>query len=537
MSEAQETPPPASAPKDVPPPPSLWRRLRAWLAAKITPVRARLDVTRRRSRSSIDGFVGLGQLPGRILDGCASVWQWFGFGAAAPAPAAKARGGCRRTLSVAAAIFITYFALNQLLNWVEPFGLDAAAKQHSARISARLMAPFYRSSAQDHIAVVLIDSKTLQAREMGWPPQYTYYSDVLRRVLRQEPRAVYFDLTIKEERKYDDSLEIAKLDLEQFIADSDVPVWFGTMAPGETWLFKGVPGIAEAVAAWQGLGSQYPLQIAADNVLDHQGEKREGESVALSLYDAACVNDAAGCAEDAAALTPDARQKPITVFWGARHPARPPHAPQGDCMREADAHFSHAKALWQSLRGAWWSFRQGASPDVLDTHRERCPYTLTVYEHELDDPEPMWLKDRVVLIGTKLDGMDDTVPSPVHQRLPGVYLHAMALDNLMTWGERRLHARGVWFGRIYGVIVAMLVSLALAWILRHLAGYRRMLSLVALALLATLGSTVFQQWVLRLPPLDWLLGLGLFSLIVFAFMNRDDAVASGSKAGVTSNRA
>jgi CHASE2 domain-containing sensor protein len=41
-----------------------------------------------------------------------------------------------------------------------------------------------------------------------------------------------------------------------------------------------------------------------------------------------------------------------------------------------------------------------------------------------------------VLIGADILGSGDRIESPVHGQVPGVYLHAMALDNLLTFGGR-----------------------------------------------------------------------------------------------------
>jgi hypothetical protein len=43
------------------------------------------------------------------------------------------------------------------------------------------------------------------------------------------------------------------------------------------------------------------------------------------------------------------------------------------------------------------------------------------------------LDDRIVLVGTSLRYSNDIVTSPLHDRIPGVFLHAMALDNLIQY--------------------------------------------------------------------------------------------------------
>ena len=110
-----------------------------------------------------------------------------------------------RWLDASVPVFLGMFLVGQLLNLVEPFGLDNATKARSQQVSARMMAPFYASDAQDHVAVVLINDEALRARGIGWPPQYAFYDEMLGRILAKRPRAVYVDVFLEELRSYDDS--------------------------------------------------------------------------------------------------------------------------------------------------------------------------------------------------------------------------------------------------------------------------------------------------------------------------------------------
>jgi hypothetical protein len=44
-----------------------------------------------------------------------------------------------------------------------------------------------------------------------------------------------------------------------------------------------------------------------------------------------------------------------------------------------------------------------------------------------------YLAGRYVLVGANIPGYNDFANSPVHKLIPGVYLHAMALDNFLTY--------------------------------------------------------------------------------------------------------
>lgn len=78
-----------------------------------------------------------------------------------------------------------------------------------------------------------------------------------------------------------------------------------------------------------------------------------------------------------------------------------------------------------------------------DSAQARCPYSLTLSASDLEVSTPedrallaQLLRDRLVLVGANITSTGDLVQSPVHGKIPGIYLHAMALDNLITLGMR-----------------------------------------------------------------------------------------------------
>lgn len=455
---------------------------------------------------------------------------WIAAGARrlrVPAWPAAPRRLPMRLLDAGLPVFLGMLLLGLLMNELEPFGLDNASKAHSQRITARVLAPFYGSAAQDHIAVVMIDDHTLDARGIGWPPQYGYYDELLRRILAQRPRAVYLDILMQQRRDYDDSYEDARLGIGEEIAAAGIPVYFGVAAPGGRSIFSGAGGARDVVTSWQGAGSDYPLTIDGDRINEHgktlrqdagQGPGADTRSVALALYDAACPPSAAGCAETAGALSPPARAQPLVVQWGSTLPRRKAEAVDDPCTRDADAGVGARIAeAWGLLKD---SFNSGRDEQAEDRNRKQCAYTFTVFEEQLDD-EAMRdaLSDRVVLVGTHLVGLNDRVASPVHQQIPGVYLHAMALDNLMTWGERRVH-RTEGANRLFALANALLLSLAAGAVLLWVRGTWRRLGLMAAASLgAGLGVAALAQVVWRQPPQDWIGLMGLALAVTYYVAN------------------
>ena len=113
-----------------------------------------------------------------------------------------------------------------------------------------------------------------------------------------------------------------------------------------------------------------------------------------------------------------------------------------------------------------------------------CVYTLWMPYDRLvlglglsDDRDyPLLLNDTVVLVGGAMSTANDTVPTPLHGRLPGVFYHAMATDNLMEFGANyRRPEHDLWFGKADGLTIPL--SFILMAVVLYLAFSRRGLAL------------------------------------------------------------
>jgi hypothetical protein len=121
-------------------------------------------------------------------------------------------------------------------------------------------------------------------------------------------------------------------------------------------------------------------------------------------------------------------------------------------------------------------------PSAADK-RPVCPYHVTIPVRALKDygeknpfgPLDAHLKGATVFYGTALMGMHDVIESPVHGTIPGVHLHAMALDNLLTWGKQYLvaeefeicHWTRATLMTIFCLLLIALADFALHWHKNH----------------------------------------------------------------------
>lgn len=476
-----------------------------------------------------DGLVGLRELPGFFTDlfmnfihGLKDIFLGNDFGGRNFSWRIIVQV---RTYSVALAFFIIWSVSSLLVQKLDPFGMMKALDSYSSELVERLAAPFYGSAAQDEIAVVLINERTLESRQTSWPPRYTYYEEVVRRVLASQPKAVFVDVILKDHRAYDDTLPTAVAALRediQELGDAAPPILFAKMDAAGSSLFREA-GVSEVLTAWANTSGAYPLVVTpgisygANSALVNAEKKQEPppcqnglnpETAAMALYRIACDGNNPACAESASLMSGDALCRPVQVQWGRM--VSPIMQEQSQIeVAGCDMNVSEgAGRFWSFLRITALALVQALDDDAQEEGRQRCPYTVTVMEDNLGTEEAdRLLKNRIVLIGTNLDGIHDLVKSPVHGMIPGVYLHAMALDNLMTWGRGHYSTSK----NELPILIALgaLTALSVSILLRSLPRRVR-LWLHFLAIFMVLVPSLVLYFVFRQPPLDW---LGLFILV------------------------
>src|ERR1700730_4524243 len=104
--------------------------------------------------------------------------------------------------------------------------------------------------------------------------------------------------------------------------------------------------------------------------------------------------------------------------------------------------------------------------------KEECAYTNTIsVAHPLRTFDPQVeqvIRGKAVFYGASFLAAGDRVVSPTYQDLPGVYLHAMAYDNLVSFGEaykragRPAGAGPSWRSSVADV--GLLVALVMLWV-------------------------------------------------------------------------
>ena len=139
---------------------------------------------------------------------------------------------------------------------------------------------------------------------------------------------------------------------------------------------------------------------------------------------------------------------PMVMGWGmgsARiHNALMPELERAHCVAEGvGPRFRHAINLaWRNLTGA--DARANAPYAQFCAYHDYLPAELFArhghaeaavpVEQALVDVTPL-IRDRAILIGADIDGLSDSFETPIYDRIAGVRVHAMALDNLIERGR------------------------------------------------------------------------------------------------------
>jgi hypothetical protein len=312
----------------------------------------------------------------------------------------------------------------------DPFGMSTAADRGSEDIYLRLFPLFYPDDNREKIKVVAIRDDELPlpmpegvAATKSWPLSYEEYAALLRKIVSLEPRGIFVDLFFKPDERRQDLGP-----LSDFLKE---------LKPGgPTVVFADFDGDARFVRpeirALPFSGSQALRGLAEFNVppLHYPiGNGRKALSAAAVLYSAAVPG--------AKRLAPS--DGDFLVAWS-------------NTVRANEALDSNCAPITSDQESRAWAFI-GAVVAGIDTkfdsltntkegqrgwsQLQPCPHhEQTRARFVMAMPKEMLagFKGAYVFVGADIKGSGDSIVSPVHGQIPGVHLHAMAFDNLLTFG-------------------------------------------------------------------------------------------------------
>lgn len=299
----------------------------------------------------------------------------------------------------------------------------------------------YQSSSDD-IAVVELSDRYLSFVGESWPPSYAAYAAMLEDVALYQPASIFVDIAWVHERP-DDSLA-QLIDSLCSLHAQNIRVYLAGLENEQHQLrlrkeleadqvracYTAV-GIRYSPAPNTKLALTYPL-ISPGQVGDQPGGQPGIPSAAYAI-----AADHDRDSKLAQALQASSAERTMALTWSLEQ-----HTPTQWTLWEGCSTTSSAvwellpKPLRQLVQDSGWLAAKHTNLNPACPSHRHVPLNL------ITDPQTQetrdWLRRNLqakhVMIGPTVAGVNDMILSPIHGSIPGVYLHAMALDNLLTYG-------------------------------------------------------------------------------------------------------
>jgi hypothetical protein len=342
-------------------------------------------------------------------------------------------------------------------------------------------------AGESAVTVVMLDNTAQDQLDLTWPIPYPYHARAIQSILRSCPRALFVDFRFVREHEKAEigfldrtlesyfgptaAIEKSKYELladkppggipphkrsgaykcaqqAQFIDPDDAgyfnvgryPLFFALAEEAKTDLIGRLGAYGEALPTRfvkdgrvQDFDGGYPIAVDPD-------AGRLIATPAVALYRSFSSDSAAQ-----AALPPpqgSGFEHPMFMRW--RYWPNPRQAEyreiEGCAPRDGFGDPLTDPQVWGKLLELSWQALLSGVRSRAEADQAYCPPFLEIpaqlLMHPGTDPESYRadLAGRVVFYGGNLSQTPDIAFSPVHGPIPGVYVHATAFDNLMTYG-------------------------------------------------------------------------------------------------------
>ena len=320
-------------------------------------------------------------------------------------------------------VFLVLFAFATWQILMNPFGFSDLTQRYTQDISELLITgPYlYPATGHDQISVALIEEETLHRLNEPWPWSYGAHARLLDALLAYRPRAVIVDFLFVDSRP-DPTLPDLIEEIHRY-SRAHVPLYFegGIDLPfGEAPLrpelaATGVPVLDPTIVINNGVVRQYP-------VTGHCfGASKPGDtclSLALQVYKDLYPREPLEPLNGLMELVWGTRTDPINRKWMS--------------VIDEDGNPHSCDDNLNFFSRTYLAF--------FDTSavRVRCPYSSVIPVELLmmgaNDPDVTKMAaNRIIFYGAALEGAQDKSFTPVSGLQANVFVHAMALDNLITF--------------------------------------------------------------------------------------------------------
>lgn len=386
-----------------------------------------------------------------------------------------------------------------------------------------LAASIHGTAAQPHVSVVMLDERALALRGARWPVPLQFHAQFLAELEVLRPRAIFLDFLLLDPAGREDVCDLLQVGTR--LRAEGIGLYLGVTNPDDLAPFDAA-GCRDAhgasVRAAQVftpvavlrqaddsdfVGRRYPFEQRPDGAAAGSGVA----SAAVHMYCDATAAPAA-CLQRLLADMP--RGAGFELAW----------SPQGDPFNQRWSQAPCAATI-SPVRAV---LNQPALP-----RESRCPPVATLFASALLSPQEdaaLYADNQTLfnltegaflLVGGNFRGSGDLFTTPLHTLLPGVYYHAVALQNLLAFDGRpkvRKEFRSpklLFYG--YDLLVLWLLATIFLWRQRWLQRVQP-LQYGPFEL-----SPAAREWlapvVARFPTPAWILASAVLLLLMAAYHN------------------
>jgi CHASE2 domain-containing sensor protein len=357
--------------------------------------------------------------------------------------------------SLAYVLLIMAFAL-LTLNF-SLLGLGDRADKHLQDLFNTYAGSLVYGAPQEDITVLLLTDEALNTHQRGhWPASYDFHGKVLNSLLHQKPRAVFIDLLWLSQRPA--AIADAPRDGDYLIKvlqrydRARIPVYLA-WAPAVEQNWPELKGLVRHVGTEvyidpvDFVSRTYPAAVTTDRPTPNAGLQTPAFLIAQEVRPR---------------LFPQKQTEPMDIFWGTSPNKK------NDWMKTKEHDADLVTAAFDGFSGVKTPVPFNTTLYVRDLLKQ-----MGETKEEVREQAAVLMKDKIVLYGANLTGVNDLVFTATRDILPGVYLHAMALDNLLRWGSEYKSARGkgllandMWHAS-WNLLVVLPVAMLLAFFHRR----------------------------------------------------------------------
>lgn len=453
------------------------------------------------------------------------------------------------------------------------FGVNTATDNASRQAFQKMVAPFHDTSGRQDIVVITISDTDLpnltSNKENIWPMPYNAQADFLEALIAVSPKAIFWDIYTPyvNEKAPGFCRLFYLLSQNAFVPDAgggQKPFMFVADAllsasPNKADLLKEDADLpeecVEANSSSTTPQTPYHSTIAPELVatgITPLPTFSYGEQHLYPLYINTQTNEpvsqtdtAISQASPAVALfqlmeptAPQLQGPPLSLIWGNNSaPTYQLDASDAAKCKTADTDLSAMISFsLNAFKGPKSQNDSWLRPNPCMFHNQlSATRFMNLYNQSGDLPSGIFgdctdifcaFEGKIILVGADLAGINDIYLSPVQGYVPGVYVHATALDNLLTYGENYKKEMPILFS---GITFIHLIEIAFALLAlyygEHVPStklYRQAPFLARVVFrLALFAVYLFLLWVLIIPtfwvfdyiPVNWVV---LISIAVVA---------------------